>query len=85
MGFSTADVPLSPVQAQAVAAAVAKCEELAAVADEVRQTLADLVAAVGYHPAAAHTGLAVGTLQLWVTRVPPSKTLAAARQRRGDL
>ncbi|WP_420620837.1 hypothetical protein [Candidatus Poriferisocius sp.] len=79
MVTSTADGPLNP--AQEVAAAVAKCEELAAVADELREALADLVAAVGYHPAAAHTGLAVGTLQLWVTRVPPSKTLDAARQR----
>ena len=79
---STADGLLSPDRA--AAAAVAKCEELAAVADELREALTDLVAAVGYHPAAAHTGLAVGTLQLWVTRVPPSKTLAAARQRRNS-
>ena len=65
-----------------MAAAVAKCEELAAVADGVRRALADLVAAVGYQPAAAHTGLSVGALQRWVVGVPVSATLGAARQRR---
>lgn len=35
----TADKPASPAEAQAAAAAVAKCEELAAVADEVQWAL----------------------------------------------
>ena len=84
MVTSTADDgPLSP--AQAVAAAVAKCEELAAVADEVQRAMADMVAAVGYHSAAAHIGLSVGALQRRVVRVPVSATLAAARQRRDNL
>ncbi|MCY3889880.1 MAG: hypothetical protein OXG50_08275 [bacterium] len=61
-----------------MAVAVAKCEELAAVAGEVREALADLVAAVGYHPAAAHIGLSVGSLQRWVVRVPVTATLDAA-------
>ncbi len=65
-------------------AAVAKCEELAAVADKVRRALADLVTAVGYQTAAAYVGLSVGALQRWVVRVPVSATLDAARKRRND-
>ena len=85
MGSSTADGPLSPEQAQAVAVAVAKCEELAAAAGEVREALADLVAAVGYHPAAQYIGLSVGALQRWVIRVPVTATLDAARRRRSQV
>lgn len=73
---------MNPAQAQAAAAVVAKCEELAAVADETRRALADLVAAVGYQTAAAYVGLSVGALQRWVVRVPVSATLDAARERR---
>lgn len=61
---------------------MAKCEELAAVAGEVREALADLVAAVGYHPAAGYIGLSVGSMQRWVVRVPVTATLDAARRRR---
>ena len=85
MGTSTADGPLSPEHAEAVAVAVAKCEELAAVAGEVREALADLVAAVGYHPAAAYIGLSVGSMQRWVVRVPVTATLDTARSRRSQV
>ena len=70
LGTLTADEPLSQAQAQAVAAAVAKCEELAAVADGVRRALSDLVAAVGCQSAAARIGLSIGTYQRWVVGVP---------------
>ena len=64
--------------------AIERLEALGTAASGAHVALADLVGLVGFRRAVRITGLPQGTLQRWVSGLPATVTLDAARQRRDD-